>query len=108
MSIPEATRKLLMLRRKALTNSEIEAGLKAGGLIMQSTDPANTIGSVITRRFNQVGDIVKIGRGIWGLAEWYPNRSFKQKVAKGENGGPRSETSEPEQPSEQTIDDLVR
>jgi hypothetical protein len=45
------------------------------------------VGSVLSRRFDQVGDIVKVGRGVWGLAEWYPNRSFKRKGSpKGENG----------------------
>jgi hypothetical protein len=34
----------------------------------------------LTRRFIEVGDIVKIGRGVWGLKEWYPGRSFKNKA----------------------------
>jgi hypothetical protein len=25
-----------------------------------------------------VGDLVKVGRGTWGLKEWYPGRSFKK------------------------------
>jgi hypothetical protein len=25
-----------------------------------------------------VGDAVRVGRGTWGLKEWYPNRSFKK------------------------------
>lgn len=44
---------------------------------MTSNDPVNVIGSVITRRFKDVGDVVKVGRGIWGLREWYPGRTFK-------------------------------
>ena len=44
---------------------------------MNSKDPVNTVGSVLTRRFGEVGDVVKVGRGIWGLKEWYPGRSFK-------------------------------
>lgn len=27
----------------------------------------------------EVGDIVRVGRGTWGLKEWYPGRSFKVK-----------------------------
>jgi len=34
-----------------------------------------------TRRFEKVGDIVRVGRGIWGLKEWYPNRSFKPRFS---------------------------
>jgi hypothetical protein len=54
------------------------AAFKIGGLHLNSSDPVNTVGSVLTRRANEVGDIVKIGRGTWGLKEWYPNRSFKK------------------------------
>lgn len=45
--------------------------------MLTSADPVNVVGSVLTRRFNQVGDVVKVGRGIWGLKEWYPGRNFK-------------------------------
>ncbi|WP_156464271.1 hypothetical protein [Afipia sp. Root123D2] len=38
---------------------------------MNSKEPANTI---------EVGDAVKVGRGTWGLKEWYPGRSFKVKL----------------------------
>lgn len=68
-------------------NAEIAAALQAGGLVMGSAEPSNTVGSILTRRYDQVGDIVKVGRGIWGLQEWYPNRSFKKKSDKGNNGG---------------------
>jgi hypothetical protein len=80
MTIPDAAKALLATRRRPLNNPEISAAFKAGGLHMNSVDPVNTIGSVLTRRFNQVGDIVKVGRGTWGLAEWYPGRSFKKKA----------------------------
>lgn len=79
MTIADAARKLLASRRRTLTNAEIADGLKRGGLVMQSVDAMNTIGTVLTRRFNQVGDIVRVDRGTWGLQEWYPNRNFKKK-----------------------------
>ncbi len=77
MSIVDAAKKLLSLRKRTLGNVEIARELQDGGLAMNSKDPVNTIGSVLTRRFNEVGDVVKVGRGIWGLKEWYPNRTFK-------------------------------
>lgn len=77
MSIVDATKKLLSLRKRSMGNPEIARELQAGGLAMNSTDPVNTVGSVLTRRFNQFGDVVKISRGTWGLKEWYPNRTFK-------------------------------
>jgi hypothetical protein len=88
MSIPEAAKKLLAARRQPLRNPEIATAFKSGGLILQSKEPANTIGSVLTRRASDVGDVVRVGRGTWGLKEWYPGRSFgKKDSAKPENGG---------------------
>lgn len=77
MSIPDGTKKLLAIRKRTLGNAEIAKELQAGGLVLTSAEPANVIGSVLSRRFLQVGDIVKVGRGIWGLKEWYPGRNFK-------------------------------
>lgn len=92
MTISEAAKKILTSRREPMRNPDIAAAFKAGGLVLNSADPVNTIGAVLTRRFNEVGDIVKIGRGTWGLKEWYPNRSFKK-------GETKSETNVPAQPS---------
>jgi hypothetical protein len=83
MTITDAAKALLAARRKPLNNVEIVAAFKSGGLHMNSADPVNTVGSVLTRRFNQIGDIVRVGRGTWGLKEWYPNRNFKKVEAKG-------------------------
>lgn len=77
MSIVDASKKLLLMRKRTLGNPEIAKELQAGGLVLNSREPANVVGSVLTRRFNDVGDVVKVGRGIWGLKEWYPNRNFK-------------------------------
>lgn len=79
MNIVDATKALLASRRQQMSNPEIAAALKAGGLVMNSAQPANTIGSVLTRRFQQVGDVVRVGRGMWGLAEWHPNVRFKKR-----------------------------
>ena len=80
MSIVDAAKKLLALRKRTMTNSEILNEIKAGGLVLTGADPLNVVGSVMTRRFNQVGDVVRVGRGTWGLKEWYPGRNFKPAV----------------------------
>lgn len=77
MSIVDATKKLLAMRKKTMGNVEIARELQIGGLAFSGSDPVNVVGSVLTRRFNNVGDVVKLGRGIWGLKEWYPGRNFK-------------------------------
>lgn len=81
MSIADAAKKLLAAKRQPLKNPDISAAFKRGGLVLNSKDPINTIGSVLTRRSNEVGDLVKVGRGTWGLKEWYPGRSFKKGAA---------------------------
>lgn len=81
MSIPDATLKLLASRKRKMTNPEIYEGLKAGGLELSSQDPLNVIGSVLSRRFHSVGDIVRVERGTWGLKSWYPGRNFKTKAS---------------------------
>jgi hypothetical protein len=88
MTIPDAAKKLLASRRKTLGNAEIVAAFKAGGLAMNSVDPINTVGSVLTRRFNTIGDIVRVGRGTWGLAEWYPGRNFRKRPSKEADSDP--------------------
>jgi hypothetical protein len=77
MSIVDAAKKLLAAQKKAMTNAEILAALRAGGVVLTGADPLNVVGSVLTRRFGQVGDVVRVARGTWGLKEWYPNRTFK-------------------------------
>jgi hypothetical protein len=92
MTIPEAAKKLLANRRQHMRNPDIAAALKAGGLALASADPVNTIGSVLTRRANEVGDIVKVGRGTWGLKEWHPRRNPSPN--KGEKAEDKGEAAE--------------
>ena len=77
MSIVDAAKKLLNLRKRTMANAEILAELKAGGLVLTGADPLNVVSSVLTRRFNNVGDVVRVARGTWGLKDWYPGRNFK-------------------------------
>lgn len=95
MSIVDAAKALLKSKRTPLKNPDLAAMFKAGGLHMNSKEPANTIGSVLTRRMAEVGDVVRVGRGTWGLKEWYPGRSFKTKDATKDDA---SEALSPEKP----------
>lgn len=88
MSISDAAKHLLAAKRTTLKNNDLATMFKAGGLHLNSKDWVNTIGAVLTRRANEVGDIVKVDRGTWGLKEWYPGRSFKKEK---EGKGPETE-----------------
>ena len=84
MTIADATRKLLAARKRAMGTADIVAGIAAGGLALSSADPINTVSAVLGRRFDKVGDIVRPSRGMWGLKEWDPNRSFKVNKGNGD------------------------
>jgi hypothetical protein len=84
LSIADAAKKVLAIKRTPLRSPDIWVLFQAGGLVLNSKEPANTIGSVLTRRAEDTGDIVRVGRGLWGLKEWYPGRSFKKE--KSDNG----------------------
>lgn len=79
MSIADAALKVLTARKRKMTNTEILADLKAGGMVLTSKDPVNVVNSVLNRRFQSAGDIVRVERGTWGLKVWYPGRNFKTK-----------------------------
>jgi HB1, ASXL, restriction endonuclease HTH domain len=80
MNIQDAVKKLLQMRKRAMGAQEIAADLHLGGLRLQSETPANTITSVLHRAFSRGGEIVRIGRGQWGLQEWYPTQRFNRKA----------------------------
>lgn len=105
LSIVDAAKKLLAQHRRPLKNPEIATLFKQGGLHLNSKDWTNTIGAVLTRRFQEIGDIVRVDRGTFGLKEWYPNRSFGKKDAtkpesaeKGEAEAPKIIPPPPEPP----------
>src|SRR5260370_19661910 len=57
MTIVDAAKTLLSSERRQLSNAEILDAFKKGGLILNSADPLNTVGSVLNRRFMQIGDV---------------------------------------------------
>lgn len=67
-------------RRHTMINPEIAASLQAGGLAMNSREPANMIGSVLTEGLTE-GRCCPGRPWHLGLVEWYPNRSFKKKAS---------------------------
>jgi hypothetical protein len=83
LSIAEAAKKFLAAQRKTMNSAEIADGLKAANFPMTAADPSNVVGSVLSRRFDAVGDVVRVSRGQWGLPEWYPNRNFRKKERDG-------------------------
>jgi len=83
MSIPDATKKLLETTRTKQSTQDIMAALVKGGL---PPSKYNTVYSILSRRRDQVGDIINM-KGDWALAEWYPNHRPKAKAAKDADAG---------------------
>lgn len=94
MTIHDATMKLLRTQRREMQTTEIVPELERGGIRLTSGDKANTVGSILLRRFYNVGDLVRVGRGRWGLQEWYPGRKFpKGKSDDNAKGGEQQENA---------------
>lgn len=95
MTIPDAAKKLLGMQRKPLTAPEIAKYLNDGGLPHTSANFANTVGSVLNRLSNtDKSGIVKVGRGSFGLVEWYPG------YKRGKNSGKKNGESESDDASD--------
>jgi hypothetical protein len=87
MSIAEASAEYLrMVGRPARSTEEIVDALTRGGL--QRVSPAS-VATLLIREHNNDGDVVRVQKGYYGRAEWYPRRPPKLKrtgsVTEGKN-----------------------
>lgn len=78
MTILDATKKYLGIVKRPQTAQEISEALKQGGYLFQTGNPTNTVTSVLSRDTAKGGDIVRTGKSLFGLAEWYPTRPKKK------------------------------
>lgn len=90
MNITDAAKKLLAMKKKALSTNEIAELLKRGGMV-GSDNFANSVGVALHREDKNEGDIMKIGRGTWGLTVWYPGKKRGGKKSNGEEGVDKEE-----------------
>lgn len=82
MNIADAAKQLLSKGKKPLGTQEITKGIIEGGIVFSTETPANTVNSVLHRRAGKDGDIIRVGRSLWGLAAWYPNPGRFQKKSR--------------------------
>lgn len=80
MTIADAARKYLTMMKATKSNADIAAALEQGGLKHSSKDFPTTVRSVLGQR----EDFIRVPKGDWGLAEWYPGigRGRKAKADK--------------------------
>lgn len=93
MTIVEASKKYLGMMTRPQSGQTITDSLKAGGYLFQSEAPVQTVNSILNRAYNEGGDIVRVGKGMFGLAKWYPNRPRVRRTAE-EQVDETSETTE--------------
>ena len=95
LSVPDAARKLLSMKRKPLTPAEIAESLEAGGMTHSSASFVNSVGSVLHRAAKSESGIVLVKRGQYGLAEWYPGLKRTKNGKKNEENDSAEDVAEP-------------
>ena len=78
MTIVDEAKKYLAHKRESQSTEKIMHALRDGGIVLTGATPLNVVGSVLNRNFNSGGDIVKVSRGVWGLADWHPRLRVKR------------------------------
>lgn len=95
LSIPEATKKYLGMRKKTASTPEIIDALTRGGQVNSSSENfKKTVASVLDRLDSTGAGVVRVARGTWGLASWYPNRP--RKGSQGAKNGDEKEKQQDE------------
>jgi hypothetical protein len=100
MSGPKASKALLRLvgRDRPLKTQEIFDAIRKGGVTQIQN--ANTLYRSLTRD----PELHNVGRGRWGLTEWYPNARRKAGAAPDDGAGPESQSAaEQDSPGEQQV-----
>jgi len=82
LSIGEAAKKYLLMVKRKQSVKEIADALDRGGLPHTSSNFVNTVGTMINRAAANDPELVRVGRGEWGLAAWYGNRRPKPEAPK--------------------------
>jgi hypothetical protein len=83
-SIPEAAIIALQAIKKPLHAKEIAEALEGAAYHHRSKNFVNTVNSILNRREETIGDVMKVGKA-WALPEWYPGRR-KAARAQASNG----------------------
>lgn len=76
-TIADAAVSLLRESKEPRHVSELVSLLEDGGLVLKSEDKANTVGSILNRRHRNEGDVVRVGRGTWAIAEPFNSVLFE-------------------------------
>ena len=76
MTVLEGAKKFLGMAKRPQNARAIMEALQKGGYLFSSDNPMTTVASVLNRALDG-GGVVRTGKGMFGLAEWYPGRVRK-------------------------------
>jgi hypothetical protein len=94
-SIPEAAKLYLQIVKRKQTTKEISEGLKQGGMESTSGNFVGIVHSGIIRASKSPSSgILKLGKALWGLTEWYP-RGVGTATAPTKNGKKKAKAKRP-------------
>ena len=87
MSVPQAIKTLLSIVKRPKSAKEITAALDNGGLTHQAKNLYATVYPTLMR-MERAGEVVRVGKGEWGLSEWYPSgrKASGEKQSEPESG----------------------
>jgi len=71
MTVPQAIKTFLNIVKRPKSAKDITAALDAGGLTHQAKNLYATVYPTLLRMESN-GEVVRVTKGEWGLAEWYP------------------------------------
>jgi hypothetical protein len=72
MSVTQAIKTYLNIAKRPKSAKDITAALNSGGLTHQAKNLYATVYPTLMR-MEEANEIVRIGKGEWALAEWYPS-----------------------------------
>ena len=91
-SIPDAAKLFLQIVKRKSTSRDIAEALRRGGMESTSSNFQGIVHAVLDRARKSGGEIVKLDRSHWGLAEWYPagvRTTGQEKRPRGKKRGPK-------------------
>lgn len=76
MTVLDGAKKFLAMAKRPQNARAVTEALRKGGYLFASENPIATVASVLNRALEGT-DIVRTGKGMFGLSEWYPGRPRK-------------------------------
>jgi hypothetical protein len=111
LSIGEGAKKYLAIVKRKQSMREIAEALDRGGLQHASGDFVATVATMLRRHAVKDAELVRVGRGDWGLAAWYGNRRPTSKSGpkrKSKTRGPGRPAKHPAGASEAPVKEMAR